>query len=168
MRPAARISDPHTCPKITGTTPHVGGPVSEGCATVIVEGKLQARVGDKLDCNGPPDTILTGSPSVIVGGAAAAREGDPTVHGGVVVSGCSTVLIGDPSDFNCGLKTWVSIALKRADGTPLAGEHYEIKLPDGSTRSGTLDSSGRAFFDDIEPGECDVRFPNLDDDWGLE
>jgi hypothetical protein len=53
-----------------------------------------ARVSDTLVCVGPPDSIAAGSPTVIIGGQQAARVGDPTNHGGVVVAGCPTVNIG--------------------------------------------------------------------------
>jgi hypothetical protein len=49
-----------------------------------------------LTCVGPPDVIAMGSPTVLIGNKFAARIGDPTVHGGVIVIGCPTVLIGVP------------------------------------------------------------------------
>jgi len=36
-----------------------------------------------------------GSPTVLIGNLSAVRIGDPTVHGGVIVLGCLTVIIGD-------------------------------------------------------------------------
>jgi uncharacterized Zn-binding protein involved in type VI secretion len=36
-----------------------------------------------------------GSPTVLIENLMAARLGDPTVHGGVIVMGCPTVEIGD-------------------------------------------------------------------------
>jgi uncharacterized Zn-binding protein involved in type VI secretion len=53
-----------------------------------------ARVGDMLICSGPPDTIAAGSGTVMIGGMPAARMGDSTAHGGVIVVGCATVIIG--------------------------------------------------------------------------
>ena len=47
-------------------------------------------------CVGPPDVIAMGSPTVLIGNLMAARMGDPTVHGGVIVLGCPTVMIGIP------------------------------------------------------------------------
>jgi hypothetical protein len=38
--------------------------------------------------------IAMGSTTVLIGGLMAARMGDPTVHGGVIVTGASTVMIG--------------------------------------------------------------------------
>ena len=53
-----------------------------------------ARVGDMCVCVGPPDTIAMGSVTVLIGGMMAARIGDTTMHGGTVVSGFPTVMIG--------------------------------------------------------------------------
>jgi uncharacterized Zn-binding protein involved in type VI secretion len=45
-------------------------------------------------CVGPPDVIVMGSMTVLICNKPAARIGDPTAHGGVIVAGCPTVLIG--------------------------------------------------------------------------
>jgi len=75
--------------------PHVGGPIIPACCpTVIVGGQPQARITDQAICTGPIDVIAMGSATVLVGGLQAARIGDPTVHGGVIVTGCPTVIIG--------------------------------------------------------------------------
>lgn len=95
MPAAARVGDMHVCPMVTGTVPHVGGPVlPAGCATVLIGGMPAARVGDMLTCTGPPDTIIKGSATVFIGGMAAARMGDSTAHGGSIILGCMTVIIG--------------------------------------------------------------------------
>ena len=47
-----------------------------------------------MTCVGPPDSIIKGSTKVLVGGKPAARMGDSTAHGGVIVLGCMKVLIG--------------------------------------------------------------------------
>lgn len=58
-------------------------------------GKLPAAVmGDMATCVGPPDTIIKGSATVMIGGKPAARMGDTTAHGGSIVMGCPTVMIG--------------------------------------------------------------------------
>jgi len=95
MPPAARIGDMHTCPMFNGPVPHVGGPVlPPGTPTVLIGGMPAAGVGDMLTCVGPPDTILMGSATVMIGGKPAARMGDQTAHGGAIILGCPTVLIG--------------------------------------------------------------------------
>ncbi len=95
-QPAARLTDLHTCPLVNGVVPHVGGPVvAPGAPTVLIGGLPAARVTDMLTCTGPPDLIVKGSATVLIGGLPAARLGDSTSHGGVITSGCPTVLIGD-------------------------------------------------------------------------
>ncbi len=97
MPPAARLTDMHVCPMVTGVVPHVGGPISgPGCPTVIIGNMPAARVSDMLVCVGPPDVIAMGSPTVMIGNMMAARLGDPTAHGGVIVVGFPTVMIGIP------------------------------------------------------------------------
>jgi len=93
--PAARITDMHVCPMVNpGPVPHVGGPIVKGAPTVLIGSLPAARVGDMAICVGPPDTIAMGSTSVIISGMPAARMGDSTAHGGKIVIGCPTVLIG--------------------------------------------------------------------------
>jgi uncharacterized Zn-binding protein involved in type VI secretion len=96
--PAARVTDMHTCPMATPGTPpipHVGGPILPPCAPTVLTGGLpQARVSDMATCVGPPDVIAMGSVTVLVCGLPAARLGDITAHGGSIVAGCPTVLIG--------------------------------------------------------------------------
>ncbi len=95
MPPAARVSDMHVCPMVTGVVPHVGGPVMPpGEPTVLIGGLPAARLGDMVTCTGPPDTIIKGSATVLIGGKPAARLGDSTAHGGTIILGCFTVMIG--------------------------------------------------------------------------
>ena len=95
MPNAARVGDMHTCPMVTVSVPHVGGPVMPpGCPTVLIENMPAARMGDMLVCSGPPDSIAMGSPTVLIGGMPAARVGDLTAHGGTIIVGAATVLIG--------------------------------------------------------------------------
>ena len=94
-KPAARTGDAHTCPMVTGTVPHVGGPLAgPGEPTVLVGGQPAAVVGDLGTCTGPPDNMTSGSASVLAGGKPLVRLGDSTAHGGVVVAGEPTVLVG--------------------------------------------------------------------------
>lgn len=93
--PAARITDFHVCPMVTGTVPHVGGPVlPPGEPTVLIGGMPAALVGDMCVCTGPPDSIAMGSTTVLIGGKPVARMGDSTAHGGTIMGGDPTVLIG--------------------------------------------------------------------------
>ena len=98
MPPAARVGDMHVCPMVTPGVPpipHVGGPVlPPGGIPVLIGGVPAARLGDMCVCVGPPDVIALGSFTVLIGGKPAARMGDMTAHGGTIVVGFPTVLIG--------------------------------------------------------------------------
>jgi len=115
-KPAARITDPHVCPMVSGVVPHVGGPVlPPGEVQVLIAGLPAARVGDMAFCAGGPDVIAMGSFTVLIGGRPAARMGDQTAHGGTIVSGCPTVLIGD-SGGGAGSPAGATMAGARASG----------------------------------------------------
>lgn len=96
--PAARVTDMHVCPMVTPApvpVPHVGGPVvSPGGPTVLIGGLPSATATSMCTCVGPPDTIVKGSMTVLICNLPAARMGDLTAHGGTVVMGFPTVLIG--------------------------------------------------------------------------
>ena len=98
MPPAARLTDMHACPMQTPALvpiPHVGGPISgPGAPTVLIGGLPAARVTDMAVCVGPPDTIVKGSATVLIAGLPAARIGDTCAHGGAIVAGLPTVMIG--------------------------------------------------------------------------
>ena len=85
----------HVCPMVTGTVPHVGGPIlPPGTPAVLIGGMPAACVGDMCVCTGPPDSIIKGSATVLIGGKPAARMGDSTAHGGTIILGYPTVIIG--------------------------------------------------------------------------
>jgi uncharacterized Zn-binding protein involved in type VI secretion len=95
MMPCARILDMHVCPMTTGPVPHVGGPiVSPGAPTVLVGMMPVAALGSAAVCVGPPDSIVKGSATVMASNKPVARLGDSAAHGGAIVAGCPTVLVG--------------------------------------------------------------------------
>ena len=98
MPPAARLTDFHQCSMQTPGVPpipHVGGPITgPGAPTVLIGGLPAAVVGDMAVCVGPPDSIVKGSATVKIMGKPAARMGDTTAHGGSIVLGFPTVMIG--------------------------------------------------------------------------
>lgn len=98
---AARVTDMHTCPipATPVTPPHIGGPIVQpGAFNVLIGGLPPAVAGGMCTCVGPPDYISPATTGarvrVLVGGMPIAAMGDMTVHGGSIVSGCPTVLIG--------------------------------------------------------------------------
>jgi uncharacterized Zn-binding protein involved in type VI secretion len=92
---AARVTDPHICPMVTGIVPHVGGPIlPPGQPTVLIGSMPAARATGMCTCVGPPDTIVRGSATVMTGNMPQARLLDNTAHGGMIAMGCVTVLCG--------------------------------------------------------------------------
>jgi len=59
--------------------------------------------------------------------------------------------------------SWIEIELVDEDKNPVPGERYSITLPDGETvAEGTLDEKGFARVEGIDPGTCQITFPDLD------
>jgi uncharacterized Zn-binding protein involved in type VI secretion len=146
MPPAARITDMHTCPMVTGLVPHVGGPIVTGCPTVLTGFLPQARVTDTLVCVGPPDVIVKGSPTVLVGGLLAARIGDMTAHGGVIVTGLPTVLIGESG----------SGSSSSGSGTPAAFDMSELMASAASLSDPNQQAAALREAAKIGAAFCDV------------
>lgn len=94
MPPAARITDNHTCPAETAKVPHVGGPQVMGAPTVFICGIPAGTITSQHTCVGPPDADVKGSATVMICGKPADRLGDSSAHGGSLVMGAPTVMIG--------------------------------------------------------------------------
>lgn len=99
--PAARVFDMHLCsmqtPAVPSPIPHVGGPIlGPGSTTVTIGGMPASLMGDEAFCTppAPPDKIIEGSTTVMIQGKPAVRLGDSTAHGGKVLTGFPTVIIG--------------------------------------------------------------------------
>ncbi|GAA0774866.1 hypothetical protein E1180_02050 [Roseibium denhamense] len=126
--PAARVTDLTACPMFVPATPpipHIGGPIIPPCCPTVLTGGLpQARVSDQAVCAaGGPATIVTGAWNVLVDDRPAARILDMTSHGGRIITGMPTVLIGTQSGGGGGGAA--------APGAPL-GPVTEVTRPDGS------------------------------------
>ncbi len=99
LAPIARVEDLHACPMATPAVvpvPHVGGPVKgPGAMTVLAGGQIVCVAGDIAICVGPPDVMCMGSPTVMAMGRPVVRICDQSVHGGMVLIGLPTVMVGD-------------------------------------------------------------------------
>jgi uncharacterized Zn-binding protein involved in type VI secretion len=90
MPAVARETDRTTCPA------HSKGKIKEGEPTVLICHRPVARQGDKVLCmDGSIDEIIEGDPLVKIGDKPVARKGDKTAHGGVIMTGCPRVMIGE-------------------------------------------------------------------------
>ncbi len=59
-------------------------------------------------------------------------------------------------------KTWVQFELVDAEGAGIGGARYRLQLPDGSVREGSLDGDGSVRVPNIDPGTCQISFPDID------
>jgi hypothetical protein len=59
-------------------------------------------------------------------------------------------------------KTWIEIQLVDQKGSPVAGASYRMKITDGSVREGVTDENGSVRVPGIDPGTCEVSFPDYD------
>lgn len=62
------LADIHACPLVNGVQPHVGGFVSVGSKTVLINNLPAARQGDQIVEAGGPNAIAAGLPTVQIGG----------------------------------------------------------------------------------------------------
>ncbi len=158
MLPAARLTDMHVCPMVTGVVPHIGGPImGPGAPMVLIGGLPAARATDMCVCAGPPDVILMGAPTVLIGGLPAARMGDPTAHGGAIVAGCPTVLIrvsgGSVASGAPGSALAAAVAGSNPTGSVInCGNIIDAVVArlDGSDPNATATAEGDGTFNEIE------------------
>ncbi|MEJ1961448.1 MAG: PAAR domain-containing protein [Gammaproteobacteria bacterium] len=87
--------------RVTDSTAHPGTILGPGVATVLIAGLPACVAGDSHKCNFTPppqshgtNNILGGSGTVMIGKRPAARIGDATMCGAVIVTGAATVIIG--------------------------------------------------------------------------
>ena len=79
------------------------GDILEGCPTVRINGLRAARLGDKVQHGQGMELIMTGEPTVRIGGAGllAARVGDKVMCLGCLATGSDNVRIGKTAVGNC-------------------------------------------------------------------
>jgi len=70
------------------------------------------------------------------------------------------ITVGEPEPET----TWIEIELVEPDGQPAANERYKLTLPDGSIKMGRLDQHGKARVERLQPGSCQVTFPDRDEE----
>ena len=175
-KPAARIGDMHVCPMVTPGVPpipHVGGAiVGPGAPTVMIGSMPAAVMGDMAICVGPPSTIILGSMGVMIGGKPAARMGDMTAHGGSIVLGLPTVMIGEMCPGGGGgggasvegvgasaapaVKMAINNVIKKLGANAMAAAMNAMSLANGA-------SSGDAEVERIEKNDVTTQYTLVDE-----
>jgi len=146
--PAARMSDMHVCPMMNPGVPpppHVGQQILMGSPTVLICGQMAARMGDPVMCSGPPDSIMMGCPTVLIGESAAVGAG--AVASAAAAGGGTK---GEESESHFLDVTFVDKA-----GLPIKGVDYKLKTPSGDESMGTL--SGPIKKTGIPQGNYEIQ-----------
>ena len=149
-KPAARLSDPTSCP-IPG---HGISPVAVGSPNVLFDGLPAARESDPSACGSP---LVSGlSSTVIINGLHAATVSSSGAHGNMVIAGSGTVLIGDSHSaalFQAPAPLLFSKTFAQAfvitdseTSQPLAYRDF-VATVDGKEVHGVTDASGLAHIE---------------------
>lgn len=170
-QPAACLGDNHVCPMQTPGTPpipHVGGPITgPGAPTVLIGGKPAAVVGDMCVCTGPPDTIVKGAPTVLIGaggggggGGGSSSSGSATADPGQSGQSSAETGEGEDSDSDSDTGVFFSALFEDDQGFPISGPQYTIEDPDGGTDSGVL-SGGALRRENAADGDHTVSIRTI-------
>lgn len=147
--PAARMGDMHVCPMVTpagpAPIPHVGGPVMKGSMGVLIGGMPAARMGDMALCTGPPDSIIAGCMTVLIGetgggGAGGGGGGAPGAGQGAAAAGAiasASIAGSDPRSAERE-NHFLDVRFVDKGGKPVTGLRYSLKAPDNSAVAGVL------------------------------
>lgn len=167
--PAARVGDMHTCPIPGGPPPpHVGGPITLGSFTVLIGGKPAARVGDMCTCTGPPDSIVMGCTTVLIGtsggggGAGMAGKGGKKGEGLESAEAGKSKELADGSGAEDEAETenhYLDVKFKDKGGKPITGVAYKIDAPDNQSDQGNL--YGKVKKTGVEPGDYDIELKGV-------
>lgn len=155
-KPAARLTDNHVCPMVTPPgVPHVGGPiVGPGVPTVLIGGLPAACVGDMCTCVGPPDSIIVGCFTVLIGAGGGGGGGGGGAAKAAQDSSASALQAQSAEGTG---PHWIEYAFTDNAGNPVSGIKYDFALPDGSTRKGVMTGDGGVKAGSLpDEGECNV------------
>jgi uncharacterized Zn-binding protein involved in type VI secretion len=152
--PAARVSDMHVCPMVTVLVPHVGGPVlPPGSPTVLIGGMPAARMGDMAVCVGPPDAIILGCVTVLIGESGTGSGGGGAGSGAANDARISASTATPPGPKTTDPTHWIRFDFVDKSDTPISGVPYDFTAPDGVESEGSLDSNGRVYWSGATTGQ---------------
>lgn len=160
--PAARVGDMHVCPMLNPGTPpppHVGGPVAMGSPTVLIGGMPAARMGDMAVCAGPPDSIVLGCMTVLIGEAGGGAGGGGGGGAPAVASAVASAATAQIDNIESSTKEehWVEFQFVDSAGLPVSGIPYKFTDTDGKESEGVLRPDGRVRRDALSEGQCKVQ-----------
>jgi len=164
--PAARIGDMHVCPMLNPGVPpppHVGGPIAMGSPMVLIGGMPAARMGDMVVCAGPPDTIIIGCPTVLIGegGSGSVSGGGAGSSGASSASLSAKTALTDNIEATTKQEHWIEFEFVDKAGNPVSGVPYKLKDPDSKESQSLLKPDGRILRDATGKGKGEVTLYKL-------
>jgi uncharacterized Zn-binding protein involved in type VI secretion len=150
-QPAAVMGDMHACPLVAPAPPaipHVGATIVATGMTVLIGGKPAARMGDTAICTGPPDSIVMGCTTVLIGDGG----GGGGAGGGGGKSGKAKVT---DRKAEVDESHYLDVKFEDKGGNQITGLKYAVKTPDGQEVDGTL--TGQVKKSGLQEGDCEVQ-----------
>jgi hypothetical protein len=110
-------------------------------------------MGDMLTCSGPPDSVMVGCPTVLIG------EGGGGGGGGAGPAGAaaSAALAGDDPDSD--EDHYIDVKFTDKKGNPIKGVKYDLKRPDARQTKGTL--GGKLRKTGVPQGNYDIQLKGV-------
>ncbi len=149
--PAARMTDMHVCPMVTGVVPHAGGPLIGPVPPTVFIGKLPAAcAGDMAICVGPPSTVLPpGCPTVLLGcagggGGGSGGGGATAAQSGQALRAAAPRAVEGTEGFALTLQTQLAEAAKYLTPEALGQQVNVIGDALGNGSGGENDDTGYA------------------------
>lgn len=165
--PAARVGDMHVCPMVTPGTPpipHVGGPIlPPGSPTVLIGGMPAARMGDMATCVGPPDSIVKGSATVMIGmaGSGSGSGGGAGSSGAASAKVSAKNAVAGSPEATTKEKHWIEYKLVDKAGNPVSGVDYKLTDTESRDSYSKVKTDGRITRDSLKEGDATLILKNL-------
>jgi uncharacterized Zn-binding protein involved in type VI secretion len=165
--PAARVGDMHVCPMITPGVPpipHVGGPIlPPGSPTVLIGGMPAARMGDMATCVGPPDSIILGCMTVMIGtaGSGSGSGGGAGSSGAASANASAQTALSDNVEATTKEEHWIEFEFLDKAGNAISGVHYKLTDTDNKESLAVIKPDGKIKRDGIKDGQCKVELFDL-------
>jgi uncharacterized Zn-binding protein involved in type VI secretion len=147
--PASVMGDMHVCPLLNPGTPpppHVGNVVMATCASVLICKKPAARMGDTVICQGPPDSIVGGCPTVLIGDGGGGGGGG---GGGAKAASEVKSMAKEVEESH-----YLDAKFVDKGGKPITGVEYTVKSPEGEEAKGPL--TGQIKKKGLKEGDYDI------------
>lgn len=163
--PAARVTDMHVCPMLNPGVPpppHVGMTIAMGAPTVLIGGMPAARQGDMVACAGPPDSILMGCPTVMIGtGGAGGGGGGAGSSGAASAKASAMQAVSGEVESSTKDEHWIEYKLVDKAGNPVSGIDYKLTDTGKKESFSKVKTDGRITRDALKEGQCELILKKL-------